>query len=653
MNNHLGKNLILLPYVFVVFCSSIRISLADFTLNNQIDPSPPFSLKRNSYGPIPGIPAAFGYLNLDKRTDIVVIGDDGYKIDLYYQEKYINNFTQGYSCKCDKQIAQIYLTDVNSKARPKLLALLIDNKDGDNKIQYSLKGLIYDASDIEEFKQPKFDQGSIYSLPLDDSNENQRPIASALATQKDACNLEDLGVTMTSQPFLFDFDGDLQTDFMSVDSNGQVSVWIASKEAGETKKFIKHEPERWQRISPDYFKSPHSNAFIDIDNNYSADIVLSSNSRIMYAMSSPDRSKTFTGHIREFPDFTGGNTYGQSALVDIDADGIVDHLLPRCNKNECEIVVLYNNSRQETILKLLDVHNEPYRLEKINFGQNYQFPIVIRPGDWDGDGYTDFVTIAKKSDGKNTVLYLRNIESKHNQYISMKRSFQITEVPVDIPEGYNVKLVIPFDIDEDGKMDLLIGSSKYAEKPGDMLITSHTNAHIVDSFSMKVIVTNGRESLVSEVGHSAIGPFVCFELFQNNGDIMKGCAGQMSQSSHFSLQLPYTIFGLGQTPHFVEKLNVSIPGYSQTDDHHVRMRVFEQIVPDAQVIIIPNEIENPENWGHRLFLSPMSQLAASTGIALAVIGLILLIIIAILHRREIKEDAAEHEEYKRHWPESR
>ena len=36
-------------------------------------------------------------------------------------------------------------------------------------------------------------------------------------------------------------------------------------------------------------------------------------------------------------------------------------------------------------------------------------------------------------------------------------------------------------------------------------------------------------------------------------------AGQLSQSAHFSLQLPYTIFGLGLTPNFVDKLDVGIP----------------------------------------------------------------------------------------------
>jgi len=35
--------------------------------------------------------------------------------------------------------------------------------------------------------------------------------------------------------------------------------------------------------------------------------------------------------------------------------------------------------------------------------------------------------------------------------------------------------------------------------------------------------------------------------------------GQLSQSAHFALQLPYVMFGLGQTPNFVEEVGVGIP----------------------------------------------------------------------------------------------
>ena len=36
-------------------------------------------------------------------------------------------------------------------------------------------------------------------------------------------------------------------------------------------------------------------------------------------------------------------------------------------------------------------------------------------------------------------------------------------------------------------------------------------------------------------------------------------AVQLSQSAYFALQCPYTVFGLGRTPNFVDKLAVGMP----------------------------------------------------------------------------------------------
>ena len=36
-------------------------------------------------------------------------------------------------------------------------------------------------------------------------------------------------------------------------------------------------------------------------------------------------------------------------------------------------------------------------------------------------------------------------------------------------------------------------------------------------------------------------------------------ATQLTQSAHFALQLPYTVFGLGRTPNFVDQMFVGIP----------------------------------------------------------------------------------------------
>lgn len=42
--------------------------------------------------------------------------------------------------------------------------------------------------------------------------------------------------------------------------------------------------------------------------------------------------------------------------------------------------------------------------------------------------------------------------------------------------------------------------------------------------------------------------------------VILSTAAQLSQSAYFALQCPYTVFGLGRTPNFVDDLAVGMPG---------------------------------------------------------------------------------------------
>lgn len=631
-----------------------------------------------------GIPAAFGDLDLNKRTDIVVIGDDGTRLDIYYQHQRQTPppLELGSSCKSDKHISQVYLVDIDGDGNPNLLPLLILDPDS-KEPRYSLKSLKMRSIDRDSSTQiltTKLTPNTAYSLATAAALNSEGPMSTnssegvgaqslALKSEPPNCEFTDLGVEMRAQPLLFDFEGDLRTDFMSLDDSGKVSVWQPPKHGSKSDHFQKMQSVDWSFISKDYFTSPHSNSFIDINHDGAADIVFSSKSaKIAYLPADPDPSKNFRKFSKEFSDDDSSTyKYGQSSLVDIDADGTIDHILPRCNKltKRCEIIVLYENGRREPIFKFDNTtgsgdskNTYSYELEQRTFAKDYEFPITLRASDLDGDGFTDFVVVAKNNkNSKSKVVYLHNIfdteSQKHSSIMGAKemtRTFEVIEI--ETPSNVPVHLVTLFDINEDGKIDMLIGAGEHNEKPYDMEVIARMNTQMVDACFMKVLVTNGFVTTeLGSNGQSARGPFICFDLSQNDGKKMQGCAGQLSQSSHFALQSPYVIFGLGQTPHFVETLNVSIPGFGT--DHRVRTRTLEQIVPDAQVIIIPKEKDNPNSWDFKMFLSPMSDLVFSTLAALAILCIVILLIIFILHRQETLEDAAEHEEYKRHWPESR
>lgn len=622
-----------------------------------------------------GIPAAFGDLDLNKRTDVVVIGDDGTRVDIHYQHQRQLPLVLNFSCKSDKPVVQVYLADIDSDGNPNLLPLLLVDQKGKDKVYHLMSLKVESLEPNPPFTSTKLSPNTAYSLALNSesnaANISNNSIAESLPLKREPpvanCEFTDLGVEMHSQPLLFDLDGDLRTDFMSLDRDNAVSVWKPPKPGSD--QFQKMESKDWSFIGREYFAEPHSHAFIDINQDQVADVVLSSGGRIAYLYAHSDPSKSFREISKEFNlEDDKDDEYGQSSFVDMNADGRIDHVIPRCKKStrKCDIIILYDNGRREEIFKFDNstAGSEKYydyRLEKHDFAHNYLFPITLRASDLDGDGYTDFVAVAKnvrERDSKSRVIYLRNIPQPEKGQDeptlgarAMTRTFEIQEIPFDQP-NQDIHLVTLFDINEDGKVDMLIGASENSNKPYDLNISAKMNTQMVDACFMKVLVTNGFCSAeAGSNGQAARGPLICFELSQNDGKKMQGCAGQLAQSSHFALQQPYVIFGLGQTPHFVETLNVSIPGFAP--DHRVRTRVLEQIVPDAQVIIIPKQKDNPNSWDYKMFLAPMSDLVCSTLIALAVLCLLILFIIFILHRQEILEDAAEHEEYKRHWPESR
>lgn len=64
-------------------------------------------------------------------------------------------------------------------------------------------------------------------------------------------------------------------------------------------------------------------------------------------------------------------------------------------------------------------------------------------------------------------------------------------------------------------------------------------------------------------------------------------ATQLSQSSHMALQLPYTIFGLGATPNFVEELKVGFLALSENYEVKGIGKEWRQIIPNSQLVINP------------------------------------------------------------------
>lgn len=113
--------------------------------------------------------------------------------------------------------------------------------------------------------------------------------------------------------------------------------------------------------------------------------------------------------------------------------------------------------------------------------------------------------------------------------------------------------------------------------------------------------------------------------------------------------MPYTIFGLGLYANYIERITVSMPTGNTT---MILKKAVVQIVPDSQIVFVPNPLNDPSSWKVKLFLTP-SNIIFKTLYTLLGICVFLLIIICGLHRKEMLEDVKEQAEFKKQWPELR
>lgn len=596
---------------------------------------------------IDGLLAAFGDFNSDKSTDLFVITKNRTEGDSFGVFK-ADTKKPEFQAKCDlccsapndESIVGLIPGDFRGKALMDLVVITKSNGHKGNKDLFNLYLVI----------------GNRSHLSCNTSRWAQSPFA-----------------TVISQPLAFDYNGDMTVDLMAPDSNdSQIYAYTIINESTANKTLV---------LSPDIrnninSRSPNSNAFIDLNGDFRSDLFIEYDKEFEYWIhkymehSSP---RPFSFDQRgTFPNYA---LIGMSTFADINADGKVDHILPACKDKDCkESAILAYDMESKEWVTLVEHFFNPNNLnnsEAIVFYLNdkelsrFDIPLKLRHSDVDGDGFPDLVAIMRpisSNDAKrNMVVLLKNVKNETN---FLKRSFEshwFLENPSFPLPKWAPNYASFFDLGEDGKPDLLI---TYLNKDTlDHRIGVIYNEEMVDACFLKVLVITGRcyincpvtdsSTLASSgtvpYGTNQPGPAILYTLIDTEGNRRRGFAGQLSQSADFSLQTPYTIFGLGQMPNFVDNLTSSIPA---AFDNKLRVASWLGIVPDAQVVIIPYPPDNPYNWRHKLFITP-SDIVLSTFITLLCTCLLLLLIIILLHRKETLEDLAEHEIFKSHWPESR
>lgn len=285
-------------------------------------------------------------------------------------------------------------------------------------------------------------------------------------------------------------------------------------------------------------------------------------------------------------------------------------------------------------------------------GHDYLNAITLRGGDFNMDGYPDLlVTLARTpaSGGLFSKLWpsaaaptqtflLENVPCK-STCASLSRTFEVRWR--DLAPFTNGTVAGAFyDFYQDGILDVLFVEQTL---PQSSRMVAFSNKLDYDANFIKCIVltglTNRRDPTKltplgrkkRTYGTNLPGPRIEYQTTTQDGEPQCGTSAQLPQSGYFSLQLPYTIFGLGRTPNFVDRLAVGLANESRT---------WNQLIPNSQMIVVPFPLDRPSHWKAQLFVTP-SKLIVKSVIALGATCLLIMLIILGLYIKEKREDKVE------------
>uniref|UniRef100_A0A3B4XKA3 Integrin alpha FG-GAP repeat containing 1 n=1 Tax=Seriola lalandi dorsalis TaxID=1841481 RepID=A0A3B4XKA3_SERLL len=394
-----------------------------------------------------------------------------------------------------------------------------------------------------------------------------------------------LNKTFTDQPLVMDFNGDMIPDIFGVTDGKTTEVC-----------YLTNRIPVWRNAlsSPVNMRIPHSNAFIDLNMDFTADLFLTTKGPAFETWIS--KNGNFT-RAEVMPVVPPVNVIGQSSFVDFDGDGYQDQLLPVCLDDKCLRSAIYLAKSKEGSKEWVPVLSDFQRRETVwSFvpGTPSQ-PLALHLGDYNLDGFPDALVVLRNSSGSGQQAFLlENVPCNNASCHSVGRMFHIHWDQSDLGAIQNAVMATFFDIYEDGILDMLVLSQ--AAGKNDLIIHALKNNFEADAYFVKVMVLSGLCSNdcpeeVKPFGVNQPGPYVMYTTADSNGYLKNASAGQLSQSAHFSLQLPYTVLGLGRSANFLDHLFVGIP--RQPGETDIRKQEWTAIIPNSQLIVIPFPHDKP------------------------------------------------------------
>lgn len=587
-------------------------NLVIISLIENVDSSLFEDVTSKSLGNVEGLIAAFGDFNANKNTDFFVIGDEGKSVKIYIATKVVTTDYSTYEQKL--------LIDGNTANGTVITSVVPADFDGDNQMDLLITRKLSGATNI----RVQIYWGQQQQIKLDDT-----PL--------------EIEGGMKDQPLVLDADGNMIPDLLGETTDGKRQFYIFYRGLRNYTTIA--------LSSTHPLKFPQSSAFLDLNGDLTADLCIVSEKekdkpQLEYWYSQ-NGNLTFQSSTIDFP--TDAAIFGQITFLDIGSNKVegnhVYGILPACSDSSCSksfLYILTDSKKTWSRVELkLNSNNVDWNFVPPNSNPSFvsYIPITVRVGDYNLDGYPDLITVLRNStnDGfQQKAFILVNVPCAS---CDTGRTFQLG---YEIPQHSDKeKALLPafFDYLDDGILDLIITTYGEDNKPHVHLMKQIFSD---DAFFLKVKVVSGLcynncPFNKEPYGVNQPGPVVKYTTEDNEGHLQIGIASQLTQSAYFSLQLPFSVFGLGQTPNFIDTLEVGIPhpvGQAQ------RRKSWLAVIPNSQLIIIPYPNDSPSSWINKLFITP-SRLVLLTGAALLGTCGFLAGIVGMLHWREKIEDKKE------------
>eukprot|EP00919_Chromeraceae_sp_WS-2016_P066363 GHVR01157020.1.p1 GENE.GHVR01157020.1~~GHVR01157020.1.p1 ORF type:complete len:770 (-),score=174.62 GHVR01157020.1:529-2838(-) len=404
----------------------------------------------------------------------------------------------------------------------------------------------------------------------------------------------------------------------------------------------------------------HGSAFVDIDGDCLADIVLD-------VQTAPNKRRLaiwLNKSIDGAPKFESAEEYeknpilfddmsGKPSYFDVNSDSTIDIIIPSCIRDSSS-KICKNPTLTMHLNKQIGICSHAFQLScrqldelcqpsifnfkkhdqvKLKFKDEKQknfslwastgYPAALRWGDFDSDSVVDVVVLMKDSTQPKSPVVPKQfrVEILENEvWFKEANTF-----PDDIKNVY-----ANGSLEFGGVVHQFFGLAEgdpYASSVARSLVQTGDN----DVFYLRSYSLNG------------MNPGATFKLCVTDiyGRQFPRIGAQLAQTAYTPLAVPSVFFGLGRTNNYIEYFFLGSPG-GQT-------KHWVSVIPNTDIVAIPYPPSNPDDWTVELSLSPSRhfyRIVVMTTLLLSVLGLI---IFCLDRKEKLAEEKIQHDTFRVHY----